>query len=238
MSFQVNFGSEQNNVSYEATGSNYLKPWDIYKVKLTEFKYDTVTGKDGTVYEGLRIVFTSDDNKQFNHFVFGVNSEKDMQRPVYNDREMPSQFETLRLTINHILGAFDPKIVEKLNKAIAGKQISIQQYIEFAAKACAGNLNKECYIKIVGDNNNYATMPRIATVWNNGEEAVISNNFISTDASKLSFNNYELRKAEDMKNRKPTSMATEGANSTVTNLDDELNLNPSSDSLSMDDLPF
>lgn len=228
MAIQVTFGTETQNNSYEAAAGNYLKPWNIYEVKMTKFAYDTVTGKDGTVYEGLSMEFESEDNKKFNTFVYGVNKQEDLERRVYNDREMPSQFEVLRLTINHVLGAFNASYVEKINKAVAGKQVTIRQYIELAAKAAANCLNKTCYIKIIGNNSNYSSIPRIATVWNNGEEAVISNNFISTDKSKLSFSNYELRKAKEMQERKPQTVETTANTdnmfipNAVSNSDDDL----------------
>lgn len=236
MSMQVTFGAQQTTNNFEAAASNYLKPWNIYNVKLEEFKFDQVNGKDGQKYDGLRIVFANAEGLKFDHFVFGVNKPEDLERKMFNDREMPSQFEVLRLTINHILGAFDPSLIDKVNKAISGKSITMQQYIDLVAKGMKPFIGKDCYIKIVGNKDNYATMPRIATVWNNGEEAVISNNFISKDESKLTFSNYEKKMAQEIQTRTPSTSSSLAANN-VTNLEDSLEI-PSTDPFGDDDLPF
>lgn len=229
-----------NATSFEAKVSNYLKPWGIYPVKIKDFKFDVMQGKKdpNATFDGLRISFESDSGEIFDQFIFGVNSADDMVRKVYNDRQMPSQFETLRLTINHIIGAFDTEAVKKLENAIAGKSATTKQYINTAAKVMAPNLGKECFIKLIGDNNNYASMPRIVAVFENDAEAVISNNFISRDESKLTFSNYELRKKEELANRKPTNMSTSaGFDPIGTSSGSEDSLDFSSLS-SDDELPF
>lgn len=238
---KMSFGAE-TSTSYEAKVSKYIPAWTITEATLKEFKVDTVTGKDGTTYSGIRMVFEDDNEHVFDHFLFGINKQEDLVRKTTADgREMPSQKEVLDSIIKHILWAFNPTVAEKFTNALKGKSITVAQYLGLAEKTMAPNLNKKCFIKIVGNNNNYATMPRIIAVFDNGEEAVLTNNFISLDESKLSFSKYELRKKSEMESRKPSSIGLGSVDLNLSNLDEDLNSTSSlMNSLNNldDDLPF
>lgn len=209
MNFSFNNISNQNFTS--STGA-YLRPYNIYKVNLTKIEKTELKGaKDpNAVYPIIALEFTGcgEDKGVFSTNLFIPTTEKDMERPTFENNEgheyqRPSRFENFQFTLMQIVHALNPAGEEKI-KANASKIKTIDQFIDLIIKALAGKNNVEVDLKLVGRNNNgvvYAALPNACGLNKSGE--VFPVNFIGDN---LFFTNYELSQQKAYKEAKPTNM--------------------------------
>lgn len=220
-----NFNSLATN-NFSSNSGSHLRPYNIYKVNLTKIEKTELKGsKDpNAVYPIVALEFTGcgEDKGVFSINLFIPTSEKDMERPTYqnnngHDYQRPSRFENFQYTLMQIVHALNPDGEEKI-KANASKIKTIDQFIDLIIKALKGKDKIETNLKLVGRNNNgtiYAALPNACGL--NKSNEVFPVNFIGDN---LFFTNYELQQQKNYQNAKPTDMSQTENNPDVNNDDD------------------
>lgn len=214
--------SKLSNTSFVSTSSQRLKPYEIYRVKLTKIEKTELKGsKDPNMsYPVIALEFTSVDENNpgiFSENIFIPVTENDTIRPTFkNDKgheyNRPSRFENFQYTLMQIVTVLNPdgakKIQEngkKLQAAIEKDLVAgINLFIDLIIKALAGKDKVETNLKLVGRNNNgtvYAALPNACGL--NKEGDIFPTNFIGDN---LFFTNYELTQQKKYQNAKPTPM--------------------------------
>lgn len=205
----MNFNfSNLSETNFSSNAGAYLKPYDIYKVNLTNIEKTEITGKDGTVYPVIAIEFTGTEGNKgiFSTNLFVPNRESDMERRTLknsngHESQVASNFENFQYTLMQIVHALNPAGEEKI-KTNASKIKTIDQFIDLVIKALTGKNNIETSLKLVGRNNNgviYASLPNPCGINKKGE--IFATNFIGDN---LFFSNYEQTQQKNYRNAKPT----------------------------------
>lgn len=210
----MNFNFENlSNSNFSSNAGAYLKPYDIYKVRLTKIEKTELKGsKDpNAVYPIVALEFTEagDSKRTFSTNLFIPTSEQDMERPVFKNNEgheynRPSRFENFQYTLMQIVHALNPAGEQKI-KDNGSKIKTIDQFIDLIIKALNGKSNVETNLKLVGRTNNgtvYAALPNACGLTKTNE--IYPTNFIGEN---LFFTNYELSQQKAYQNAKPTDMA-------------------------------
>lgn len=201
MEMNIGFGKDEKYVS---TSLPQLKAWEIHDVEFDGFEYSKFSGrKDPTAeYEVLRIKFKNDEG-QFAATLFAPKpgDEKRTTRKNANGHEVenPSNLEVFTKTIGHVLTAISPDTLTKL----AGKSVSFEKLCAFLKKETDSKIGTKTKIKLIGDSNGKPRLPYMLSIFENGGEAVITNNCIG---DKLGFTAYELDRKAAAANAKPTNM--------------------------------
>lgn len=206
----LNLGFTKSAESYVSTSLPSLRPYEIYDVKFDGFEDTVVESKKeehkGEKYQILKIKFKNESG-QYQHSLFAPKEGDDKRRPYKNanghEGEFPSNVEDFTLMIGHVLSAINPDALNKLVNS--NKNLSYEQLVAFLKKATDPKIGTETKIKLVADSKGRATFPKIASVFEVGGEAVITNNCVG---DKLGFTPYELGKKEEFNKAKPTNMAS------------------------------
>lgn len=222
--FNFNSIAEQ---TYVGNSTKRLEPYSICKVNLTKIEKTELKGsKDpNMVYPIVALEFTGigDDKGTFSANLFIPTSDKDMERPTFenangHEYQRPSRFENFQFTLMQIVHALNPTGEQKI-KDNASKIKTVDQFIDLVIKALTGKNRVETNLKLVGRDNNgtlYPTLPSACGLNKAGE--IFPVNFIGEN---LFFTNYELSQQKAYKNAKPTNMDKEDTNpSTDVDLDD------------------
>ena len=221
----MNFGSLAN--AKPTNTNSFLKPYEIHEnvtIKGTEIKEGT--SSNGNPWKSLNITF-GNDNGIYKHSIFWITSDKDFERGVQEmsnggKRELPSNWERTSDLMASIGFAFAPEQFAKL-QAASSKAKSFDDIALAFKKMCDAVIdNKATNMKLVGRNSNgrvYATLPNCTGIaCADTEEKAARNNVRINDwytwrispfndsVSALDFSNYEMQKAEEYKNAKPTKM--------------------------------
>lgn len=200
--------------SFSSEASQYLKPYEIYKVNLTKIEKTTMQGKKdpSETYPIVTLEFTGvGDNKGiFTQNIFIPNKDADFVRNENpnSHKPMPSSFDRYQYTLMQIVEAINPAGAQKI-KDNASKLKTIDDFTSLVIKALTGKEKVEVYLKLVGQNSNgtiYARLPNPCLIGNDGNPAPL--NFINSDETKLFFSNYEIGEMNKYKNAKPTNMSS------------------------------
>lgn len=208
MDFNFNSLSQQN---FSSTASQYLRPYEIYKVNLTKIEKTTIKGsKDPNAeYPVVSLVFTSTEDKgTFEANIFIPVTEDDMKRRVIKNNEgheyeRPSRFEDFQFTLMQLVHALNPVGEQKI-KEQASKIKTIDTFINLILKALEKTSKIETNLKLVGRNNKgtiYAALPNACGLNKSGE--IFPINFIGDN---LFFTNYEIGQQKKYREAKPTNM--------------------------------
>jgi hypothetical protein len=233
----MNFSfSEVANTNFTSDAKKYLKPYGIYKVKLTKFEKTELKGsKDPTAtYPIIALEFEGEDGL-FSENIFIPVRDEDFERNENQNSHklMPSRFDRFLYTLMQITEVTCPKNFEKVKELtskinIPDKAKAVDAFIQIVS----GAINKEgktseVYLKLIGRNANgsvYATLPNSCLIGDNGKPATL--NFISSDESKLYFSPYEIGKMKEYQSAKPTKMP------------DNPDTNSDNDTLDLDGITF
>lgn len=203
------------NTSFTSTAAQRLKPYDIYKVKLTKLEKSELKGsKDpNKVYPVIAIEFTSVDENTpgvFSENIFIPTTQDDMTRRTLTNKEghdsvMPSRFEEFQYTLMQIAEVLNPEGAKKI-KENGTKIKTVEQFIDLIIKAAStpNAKNKVTNLKLVGRNSNgtiYASLPRACGLNRNGE--IFATNFLGDN---LYFSNYEITQQKKYRSAAPTNM--------------------------------
>jgi len=199
------------NTSFTSNTTNYLKPYDIYKVVLSKIEKTSIQGKkDPTAnYDLVSLEFTGvGENKGvFSTNLFVPNKDSDFERTANPNtgKTSPSSFERFQFTLMQIVEAINPEGAQKI-KDNAGKLKTIDDFIGLVIKALNGK-KTEVYLKLVGRNNEGKTYSALPTsCWINQDGNPQPLNFINAKEDALNFSNYELTQMKAYQNAKPTNM--------------------------------
>ncbi len=203
MSINLNFGTSN---SFKSTTSEQLKAWEIHEVSFDGAEYSEIQGKKdpNANYEILKFTFSNADGKYTESFFApkaGDEVRKTRQNAKGDTVENPSNVEVLMKSIGHIVGELAP---DNLAKMMGKPFSSFKQFAETVVKATDSAKGKVTKLKLIGDKEGKAKSPFIVSVFSNGDEAKVSNNFIG---EKLFFTTFELSQKEKMQTAVPTNMA-------------------------------
>ena len=212
----LNFGKLANTQGI-STGSRYLKPWTITKVKFMGCKVDEIQGKkDPTaVYKILVTRFeeaSGEDNPRFYEEKTFFPKDTDAKRPVFESNkgsyEAPSNFEQLMAFVAQLGTVLNPAGFKKMQE-ISNKFRSFDDVANALIKITEPAKGKEFYLKLVGktkDGRTTAVLPRIVAL-NKSGEVFTSDNFISDKEGFLAFSDYDEGKRQAYLAAKPTDMS-------------------------------
>lgn len=195
-----------------SNSANYLKPYEIYNVKLTKFERGSLTGsKDPSKsYDIIAYEFTS-DNGVFSDNLFIPKDEDDFARKenTNSHKLQPSRWDRFNMTIRQMIEVLNPTAHATMVKLIQDKKIKdVNTFVEFAIKALNGKSLNSAYLKLVGRNANghvYATLP--SSCWFDAKDNKVKPlNFISTESAALTFSPYEVQQQKEYQNAAPTNM--------------------------------
>lgn len=223
-----NFGNLTNQ-TFTSSNSQHLKPYGIYKVKLTDIKLDEIKGaKDpNATYKVIHLEFTGtgeeESNGTFQTNLFIPSTEADMERPTFtnaqgHEYQRPSRFDNYQYTLMQIVAVINPDGAEKI-KANGSKIKTIEDFNNLIIKALSNKSDVVTNLKLVGRNTNgvvYSQLPNACGLNRDGE--VFPVNFIGEN---LFFTNYEISQQKNYQNAKPTEMSDiDKADDDSLNLDD------------------
>ena len=195
--------------SFVSESKKHLKPYEIYKVKLSKIERGNLQGKKdpSSKFDIVTLEFTSDDGI-FSENIFVPNKDADFERrenPTTHNL-MTSSFDRFQFTLMQIVEAINPKGAQTI-KDNASKLKTIDDFINLIIKALNGKSDVEVYLKLVGQDSNgttYARLPSSCLMGKDGKPYAV--NFISPKEDKLFFTNYEIGQAKKYKEAKPTPM--------------------------------
>lgn len=201
--------SELATTNFVSDSVNYLRPYDIYKVRLTKFERSQLQGKKeaGSTYDVIAVEFTGESGV-FSQNIFVPKDDRDFERGENPNTHKPmaSRFEQFQFTLMQMVETINPKGAQTI-KENASKLKTIDDFITLVTRALTNKSDVEVYLKLVGRNNGgrtYASLPNACLIGTDGKPKAL--NFISADADSLFFSAWEMQQAEIYKNAKPTSM--------------------------------
>ena len=209
----LNF-SGLSDTTFTNNGPQYLRPYDIYEVNLTEIKRDVLKGKNGIDYDVIALEFKGcgEVTGVYSHNLFVPVKDEDFERRVNQTTgtPYPSAFEQFQFTLMQLVEVINPKGAEKI-KENASKLKSMDQFIDLIIKALTGKSNVKFFLKLVGRNQGgtiYSTIPNACVL---GKKATSDTkptalNFVSLDRTALQFSSYEITQSKAYKEAKPTDM--------------------------------
>lgn len=211
MNTSFNFGTF-SNVNAVNTSKPQLKPYNTYKVKISDVKIDTVTKKDdpSKSWKTIKVTFEGESGN-YTHTIFFPDLEKDQDRPKFknaegHEYERPSALENTMYLMLQMLTVVNPAGADKF-KAVLPQAKTFDTLAAAFAQLMTAKKNVEVYIKLVGRNSNgsvYATLPSCVGLTKEGE--IFSVNVISKD-DNFTWSTYENQKRNEYLNAKPTNMA-------------------------------
>lgn len=199
-----------NNVNAISTAMPRLKPWEIHNVVLKDIKLEEFKGKKDVdkTYTVLKFRFEN-DNGYYEETIFAPK-EEDVKRGIKSDgKEMPSNFEQFTFLIAQLGTIIAPENYEKL-KGTAFDFSTIEGFKKFGElliRALTPGINKNYYLKLIGNNKNEARLPYFIALNSKGEAFLASNFLSKTD--NLFFSSYELNSKNKRESAKPTEMSIE-----------------------------
>lgn len=209
----LNF-SGLSETTFTNNGPQYLRPYDIYEVNLTEIKKDVLKGKNGIDYDVIALEFKGcgEVNGVYSHNLFVPNKDEDFERRVNQTTgtPYPSAFEQFQYTLMQLVEVINPKGAEKI-KENASRLKSMDQFIDLIIKALTGKSNVKFFLKLVGRNQGgtiYSTIPNACVLSKKAtsDTKPTALNFVSLDRTALQFSSYEITQSKTYKEAKPTDM--------------------------------
>lgn len=191
-----------------STSKPRLKPYEIHRVKLADVKVETLKGKKDpdAVYEILKVRFENNDGYYEESIFFP--KEGDDKRPTRQNKEgheveSPSNFERTMSFIAQLGTVIAPKEFERL-KGIPFKTFG--ELCENFINILKPKFGTETNLKLIGatdkDGNFVPRLPYFLALNKQGE-VFVSDNFIGEN---LFFTEYDLKRKEDLKAKKPTDV--------------------------------
>ncbi len=222
-----NFGSLATTQATSTTQPR-LKPWNIYPVKFSGARKETVTGKKdpNTTFEILKVRFDGEDG-YYEESIFYPKQGDDV-RPTYtntngHEYQGASAFDRTMTFIAQVAEVLNPEGFKKM-QAASGKFKSFDDVVTAFIKITDAVKGKETNLKLVGrekDGTVTAVLPKFVAINKNGEKFTCDN-FIG---DKLFFSAFEEQKKAEFLNAKPTKMSDTvniaGSQNTQTNAGSE-----------------
>lgn len=144
--------------------------------------------------------------------------------------ENPSQLEHFMIAVRVILDALDPGIGERIDNGEITFAGTFDKMVAAVKKLTTPYIDKEIQIKLVPQNNGFASLPGFPASISKSGALRIGNKFMGQN---LVLSDAEKRKIDAVNNAKPTNMAAK-SNDTLAAMGSDLE----DDDDDLDDLPF
>ena len=192
-----------NNTNGTSKAQPKLKAWEIHDVVLKEIKFNEFKGKKdpNTTFQTMVIRFENADG-YYEEQVW-CPKEGDDVRPVYNDRESPSNLEKLKFLLAHLGEQLSPAKYEKFKGMGWNLPEEFPKLVNTFIEVMKPAIGKSTRLKLIGNKKGEACLPFFVNISKEGE-AYFSNNFLG---SKAFFTPYEMTTMEKYKNAKPTDIS-------------------------------
>lgn len=215
-----NFGALANTTG--VASDRRLRAYTISKVKFEEAKLDVLhSEKNGTDYDVLKVRFAGDNGVYEENLFLPSTSGQDVERKPNNwGGENPSNADRAMMFFAHCLTVINNEGFKKLQKVV-GQAKNFKDVATMVAKLLNEKKGIECYLKLVGRDNNgtiYASLPYYTGINKETHEPYVSNNFLSLK-DDLGFTPSEDKKRQEFEKAKPTPMPAETSEPTSDNSD-------------------
>lgn len=218
---EFNFGSLATTQA-TSTVQRRLKPWDIYPVKFSGARIETIQGKKdpSQTYTILKVRFDGEDG-YYEESIFYPKAGDD-ERPTYTSKDGheyqgASSFDRTMTFIAQVAEVLNPEGFKKMQE-LSPKFRSFDDVAKVFIQVTDKVKGKETKLKLVGrtqDGNVVAALPKFVAINKNGEKFTCDN-FLG---DKVFFSAYEEGKRAEYVNAKPTEMGSAPASSAAMGID-------------------
>lgn len=199
-----NFSLSDSNVS--ANNVKRFKPYTI-----NEFNNISCEIKNGANWKAVELTFKGENGIHSEMLFFPKDSE-DTKRRTYpgsngHDMVFPSNWESFKQTIVHVLGMYSPDNFEKFKNYVETKVKTLDDFVNAFVTLIGKSKERKLYLKVVGKNvkgSIYASLPSSCAISDKGE--LYPKNFISETEDGLQFTTGELNKKKTYESASPTPM--------------------------------
>lgn len=208
MNFDFSISSNESSVS--TSKNTRLKPFEIHHVKFDGAEIKEGTSKAGNAFKILVINYSNDEGVA-ELSIFWPNPETDGVRGKRtamdgHEYETPSRWEQTKTVITQTLEVLYPEGYKKMQE-LSSKFRTFDDMAKIFVQLVNKKKGEEVDIKLNGYVNKQGymtlTFPNIVGINKQGE-MFVSDNYIGK--GNLGLSNWELKKAAEVNNTKPTEM--------------------------------
>ena len=206
----INFSINSNESSISSKRNTRLKPFEIHTVTFDGAEIKSGTSKAGNEFKLLQLTF-SNKNGIAEPTIFWPDLERDGIREVRtakdgHEYETPSRWEQTKTVISQTLETLSPEGFKKMQE-LSSKFKTFDDMANVFVKLVNKCIGTEVDVKFNGYVNKQGymqlTFPNIVGINKKGE-LFVSDNYIGH--GNLGLSEYEMRKAKDLAETKPTKM--------------------------------
>lgn len=191
--------------------------------KGVEFKTGT-SQKSGAAYKAISLNLDIDLYGDYSHTIFEPDSN---ERKEGQWGLQASQVDHFLITIREILEAVNPQIIQDIDEGKLSLSGNFKQIFDLVKKLTDPFIGTAVQVKLIPGNNGYVNLPSYpARIDKNGNLA-IATRIIGHD---LTLTSQELKRIEQAKNAKPTTMSKQNVSSLLSDAASSLDTD--------DDMPF
>ena len=209
----INFSINSNESSISSKRNTRLKPFEIHTVTFDGAEIKSGTSKAGNEFKLLQLTF-SNKNGTAEPTIFWPDLERDGIREVRtakdgHEYETPSRWEQTKTVISQTLETLSPEGFKKMQE-LSSKFKTFDDMANVFVKLVNKCIGTEVDVKFNGYVNKQGymqlTFPNIVGINKKGE-LFVSDNYIGH--GNLGLSEYEMRKAKDLAETKPTKMSAD-----------------------------
>lgn len=209
----INFSINSNESSISSKRNTRLKPFEIHTVTFDGAEIKSGTSKAGNEFKLLQLTF-SNKNGIAEPTIFWPDLERDGIREVRtakdgHEYETPSRWEQTKTVISQTLETLSPEGFKKMQE-LSSKFKTFDDMANVFVKLVNKCIGTEVDVKFNGYVNKQGymqlTFPNIVGINKKGE-LFVSDNYIGH--GNLGLSEYEMRKAKDLTETKPTKMSAD-----------------------------
>lgn len=209
----INFSINSNESSISSKRNTRLNPFEIHTVTFDGAEIKSGTSKAGNEFKLLQLAF-SNKNGIAELTIFWPDLERDGVREVRtakdgHEYETPSRWEQTKTVISQTLETLSPEGFKKMQE-LSSKFKTFDDMANVFVKLVNKCIGTEVDVKFNGYVNKQGymqlTFPNIVGINKKGE-LFVSDNYIGH--GNLGLSEYEMRKAKDLAETKPTKMSAD-----------------------------
>lgn len=209
----INFSINSNESSISSKRNTRLNPFEIHTVTFDGAEIKSGTSKAGNEFKLLQLAF-SNKNGIAELTIFWPDLERDGVREVRtakdgHEYETPSRWEQTKTVISQTLETLSPEGFKKMQE-LSSKFKTFDDMANIFVKLVNKCIGTEVDVKFNGYVNKQGymqlTFPNIVGINKKGE-LFVSDNYIGH--GNLGLSEYEMRKAKDLAETKPTKMSAD-----------------------------
>ena len=206
----INFSINSNESSISSKRNTRLKPFEIHTVTFDGAEIKSGTSKAGNEFKLLQLTF-SNKNGIAEPTIFWPDLERDGIREVRtakdgHEYETPSRWEQTKTVISQTLETLSPEGFKKMQE-LSSKFKTFDDMANVFVKLVNKCIGTEVDVKFNGYVNKQGymqlTFPPIVGVTKEGK-LFVSDNYIGH--GNLGLSDYEMRRAKELSETKPTKM--------------------------------